>query len=139
MKSPTAAILVIGDEVLKGQVQDANTFHLAKELKEIGVKVQRVVIVPDDIDVIACEVSELSEKFDYLFTCGGCGPTHDDCTFEAVAKAFNEELFAHPDIVDVLKMHFKDNITESILKMAKVGQFKFTFFYNILFFKLDPL
>ena len=124
MKSPTAAILVIGDEVLKGQVQDANTFHLAKELKEIGVKVQRVVIVPDDIDVIACEVSELSEKFDYLFTCGGCGPTHDDCTFEAVAKAFNEELSAHPDIVDVLKMHFKDNITESILKMAKVGHFQ---------------
>ena len=121
MKGPTAAIIVIGDEILKGQIQDANTFFLTKELKECGIKVTRGVIIPDNIDVIANEVQDLCDRFTYVFTCGGVGPTHDDVTFEGIAKGFNEDLVTSPEIVEVLQMHFKDNINDSILKMAKVS------------------
>ena len=121
MKGPTAAIIVIGDEILKGQIQDANTFFLTKELKECGIKVTRGVIIPDNIDVIAHEVQDLCHRFTYVFTCGGVGPTHDDVTFEGIAKGFNEDLVTSPEIVEVLQMHFKDNINDSILKMAKVS------------------
>jgi len=100
--TPTAAIVIIGDEILKGQIQDANTFHLTKELHTCGVKVKKVVVIPDIIDEIAQEVLVLSRKFTYVFTCGGVGPTHDDVTFEAIAKAFNENLIISPEIRQVL-------------------------------------
>ena len=91
-KSPTAGIIIIGDEILKGQVQDINTFFITKELHSCGVKVHQVLILPDVVDEIANAVQEFCKEFTYVFTCGGVGPTHDDVTFEAVAKAFKDQL-----------------------------------------------
>ena len=119
--TPTAAIVIIGDEILKGQIQDTNTIHLTKELHTCGIKVKRAVVLPDDIDEIAQEVLVLSQKFTYVFTSGGVGPTHDDVTFEAIAKAFNEELIISPEIRQVLEQHFKkEDLNEYVMKMAKV-------------------
>ena len=121
LKCPTAAILVIGDEILKGQIQDTNTIFMTKKLKSCGVIVKRVVILPDDVNEIANEVRNLCSYFTYAFTCGGVGPTHDDVTFEGVARAFKEDLVINQSIREVLQMHFKENLTDSMLKMAKVG------------------
>ena len=119
--TPTAAIVIIGDEILKGQIQDTNTLHLTKELHTCGIKVKKVVVLPDVIDEIAQEVLVLTQKFTYVFTSGGVGPTHDDVTFEAIAKAFNEDLIISPEIRKVLEQHFKEgDLNESVMKMAKV-------------------
>ena len=120
-KAPRAAIVVIGDEILKGQVQDLNTKFLATELRECGVKLERVLILPDDVDDISQSVREFSKDYDYVFTTGGVGPTHDDVTFEAVAKAFDDELEVNDAIKEVLEGHFKDNMNEATLKMAKAS------------------
>jgi len=116
----SAAIIVIGDEILKGQIQDANTIFLTKELKACGVVVKRIVILPDEIDEIAAEVRVLCSGFTHVFTCGGVGPTHDDITFEAIAKAFEEELVISPEIKRVLEQYYKGDDLKTALKMAKV-------------------
>ena len=88
LAKPTAGIIIIGDEILKGQTQDTNTHFLAKNLKTCGFKLERVVVISDDIDIIAEEVKQFSDNFDYVLTSGGVGPTHDDVTYEGVAKGF---------------------------------------------------
>lgn len=88
----TASIIVIGDEILKGQTLDTNSHFLCQELYKFGVKVARISVIPDDIDVITEEIRLLSEKSTFVFTSGGIGPTHDDVTYEGIAKAFNEKL-----------------------------------------------
>ena len=80
--SPTAGIIIIGDEILKGQTSDTNIYFLTKRLKELGVNVRRVSVIPDDTDIIAHEVRTFSKEYRYVFTSGGVGPTHDDITFE---------------------------------------------------------
>ena len=80
--SPTAGIIIIGDEILKGQTSDSNIYFLTRRLKELGVKVRRVSVIPDDTDIIAHEVRTFSNDYRYVFTSGGVGPTHDDITFE---------------------------------------------------------
>ena len=82
LAKPTAGIIIIGDEILKGQTKDTNTHFLTKRLKELGVKVRRVSVIPDDIDIIADEVRKFSSEYRYVFTSGGVGPTHDDMTFD---------------------------------------------------------
>src|ERR1700734_2289746 len=88
-QAKTAAALVIGDEILSGKVDEANVAVLARALRELGVELRRVVVVKDDVETIAREVRELARSHDWLFTSGGIGPTHDDVTIEAVAKAFD--------------------------------------------------
>ena len=79
---PTAGIIIIGDEILKGQTQDINTYFLAGRLKELGVDLRRVSVISDQPDIIAREVKDFSQQFTLVFTSGGVGPTHDDVTFE---------------------------------------------------------
>jgi molybdenum cofactor synthesis domain-containing protein len=95
-RAPTAAALVIGDEILSGKVQEANIPVLARALRDLGVLLRRVVVVMDDVDTIAHEVRELSNTHDWLFTSGGVGPTHDDVTVAAVAKAFGVTVVSSP-------------------------------------------
>src|SRR5262245_41160194 len=84
----TAAALLIGNELLSGKIHEANLVELARTLRAVGVNLKRAVMVPDEIDVIAEEVRVLHSTYDVVFTSGGVGPTHDDITIEAIAKAF---------------------------------------------------
>src|SRR5215468_2060208 len=89
---PTAGILVIGNEILSGKVTDTNSPYLCRELRALGVDVERILTVPDDVRVIAREVSGLADAYDVVFTSGGIGPTHDDLTMDGVALAFGRKV-----------------------------------------------
>ncbi|XP_053462860.1 FAD synthase isoform X3 [Nycticebus coucang] len=96
--SVTAGIIIVGDEILKGHTQDTNTYFLCRTLRSLGVQVCRVSVIPDEVATIAAEVTSFSSRFTHVLTAGGIGPTHDDVTFEAVAKAFGDELKPHPEL-----------------------------------------
>src|SRR5262245_58365051 len=97
MRIPTAAILVIGDEILSGKTEDQNARLLIGELRELGVALRRILTIQDDLDEVAAAVRDLSERFDHVFTSGGVGPTHDDVTLAGVAQAFGVPLVRHPN------------------------------------------
>jgi molybdenum cofactor synthesis domain-containing protein len=119
---PTAAALVIGDEILSGKVEEANLPALARTLRGLGILLRRVVVVLDDVDTIAREVRELSKAHDWLFTSGGVGPTHDDVTVEAVARAFGVPVVSSPEMEDMIRRHYKERVTEGHLRMALIPQ-----------------
>lgn len=100
---PTASIITVGDEILKGQTTDTNSVFLCKQLYDLGVKVQRVIIIPDELNVIAEEVLLCSKTFTFVLTSGGIGPTHDDLTYEGVAKAFKEPLVENKILLEILQ------------------------------------
>ena len=122
MNATTAAILVIGDEILSGKVEDQNARLLIGELRELGVALRRILIIPDDVETVAAAVRELSAGFDHVFTSGGVGPTHDDVTILGVARAFNKPIVRHPDLERRLKSHFGPNADDSKLRMADVPE-----------------
>ena len=95
--NPTACVLVIGNEVLSGRTQDANIKYLATRLGELGIPVREVRVIPDVAQVIVETVNEVRAKFDYVFTTGGIGPTHDDITSECVAASFGVPWEPHPE------------------------------------------
>jgi len=97
---PTAGLLVIGNEILSGKVVDTNSPYLARELRELGVDLERILTIPDDIDVIAREVRAMSEAYDFVFTSGGIGPTHDDMTMDGVAKAFGRPIEVNASMIE---------------------------------------
>ncbi|MGH7270199.1 MAG: molybdopterin-binding protein, partial [Polyangiaceae bacterium] len=107
----TASFLVIGDEILSGKVEEANVAVLARTLRGLGVLLRRVVVVMDDIETIAREVRGLSGEHDWLFTSGGVGPTHDDVTVEAVARAFGVGVVPSPEMTAMLHAHYKERCT----------------------------
>jgi len=125
----TAAVVIIGDEILKGQTQDTNTYFLAQNLRKLGVSLERVAVIPDDLAVIADEVKKFSDSFDFVLTSGGIGPTHDDLTFEGVAKAFDRNVEYNPKLVDLCKAWFKtEDMSAPCFKMALLpGQAKLNF------------
>lgn len=116
-----ASMIIIGNEILSGRTQDTNLAYLAKALNELGVRLVETRIIPDIEEVIVNTVNELRVKFDYVFTTGGIGPTHDDITADCIAKAFAVELEMHPDIVEVIqRREAPPEVMESRLRMARV-------------------
>ena len=99
----TGCMLIIGNEILSGRTQDTNLAYLAKELNELGVRLTEARVIPDVEEVIIAAVNECRAKFDYVFTTGGIGPTHDDITADCIAKAFGVELEMHPQAVVILE------------------------------------
>jgi molybdenum cofactor synthesis domain-containing protein len=121
----TAALAVIGDEILSGRTQDKNVAQLALWLNDHGIRLAEVRIVPDDKDKIGETVNELRAKHDYLFTTGGIGPTHDDITVDAIAKAFGVPAIVHPEALKILQDYYRDRpggLTESRLRMARTPE-----------------
>ncbi|XP_043265070.1 FAD synthase-like isoform X1 [Colletes gigas] len=118
---PTAGIIVVGDEIVKAQVKDTNSSYACSLLYKYGVKVQKISVIRDDIENIAKEIKDFSQKFNYVFTTGGIGPTHDDVTYEAVALAFHDTLHYHPTLMDIVKNRFGcKNFPSPSYKMAYV-------------------
>ena len=116
----TAGIVLIGNEILSGKVTDANAAYLCRELRQLGVDVRRITVIPDEVDLIASSVDEFSRSFDLVFTSGGVGPTHDDVTIEGVARAFGTRVVRHPDLVRLLDGFYAGGLNEARLRMAEV-------------------
>ena len=121
----TAALAVIGDEILSGRTQDKNVAQVALWLNEQGIRLAEVRIIPDDTSRIAETVNELRAAYDYLFTTGGIGPTHDDITVDALAEAFGVPVIVHPEARRILEDYYRDRpggLTEARLRMARVPE-----------------
>ena len=103
----TAAMLVIGDEILSGRTQDKNIAHVAVQLSDIGIQVKEVRVIPDDEDEIVAAVNHCRGKYDYVFTSGGIGPTHDDITADSIGAAFGVEVDYHPEAMALLTRHYE--------------------------------
>lgn len=118
----SAGLIIIGNEILSGRTLDKNTQNIATKLGVIGVQLTEVRIIPDVIDTIIDTVRHFSSRFDYVFTTGGIGPTHDDKTAEAVAKAFNVDLIKHPDAYTALVNHYggEEHMNDGRVKMTYV-------------------
>jgi molybdenum cofactor synthesis domain-containing protein len=116
----TAGILVIGDEILSGRTKDKNIGFIAEYLTNIGIDLREVRVVADEEDDIIQALNALRNRYDYVFTTGGIGPTHDDITADAVAKAFGVPIKHHPDVVERFKKRFGADINEARLRMARV-------------------
>ena len=106
-KKTNAAILIIGNEILSGRTQDTNTSTLSLWLNSIGVKVQEVRVIPDIEETIVDSVNSLRKVYDYIFTTGGIGPTHDDITAQSIAKAFNLKYEMHKEGYKILEKYYK--------------------------------
>jgi molybdenum cofactor synthesis domain-containing protein len=121
----TAALAVIGDEILSGRTQDRNVAQVATWLNEQGIRLVEVRIVPDDLKRIGETVNALRAAHDYVFTTGGIGPTHDDITVDAIAAAFGVPVVVHPDARKVLVNYYRDRpggLTDARLRMARVPE-----------------
>lgn len=117
-----AAVLLIGDELLSGRTQDVNLQAIAKFLAPLGVQIAEARVVPDVSDEIIAAVNVLRSKYDYVFTTGGIGPTHDDKTADAIAGAFNVGIGVRDDARAILEAHYKgaQNLNEARLRMARI-------------------
>jgi molybdenum cofactor synthesis domain-containing protein len=116
----SAGILVIGNEILSGKVVDTNSPYLCRELRALGVDVERILTIPDAIDVIAESVESMSQTYDYVLTSGGIGPTHDDVTVDGVAAAFDRPLEISASVEDRIRRATGEEPNASQLKMARV-------------------
>ena len=117
----TGCMIIIGNEILSGRTQDTNLAYLSKELNELGVKMVEARVIPDIEETIIATVNECRQKFDYVFTTGGIGPTHDDITADCIAAAFDTELEMHPEAVAIIKQReAPPEVMESRLRMARI-------------------
>lgn len=120
--SKTAGIVIIGNEVLSGKTQDTNSHFLCQELRALGVEVRRVSVIPDEIELIGREVASFSRAFDFVFTTGGVGPTHDDVTMAGVAHGFGVKVIRHPELERRLRQRHGAAINAARLRMAEVPE-----------------
>ena len=123
MANPTAAMLVIGDEILSGRTRDANMHHLAGRLTETGIDLKEARVVSDDASSIVKAVRELSKQYDHVFTSGGIGPTHDDITADCIAAAFGASIDVRADARALLETHYKNSgleLNQARLRMARI-------------------
>lgn len=123
MPNPTAAMLVIGDEILSGRTRDANMHYLAGELTKAGIDLQEVRIVSDNRAAIIAAVKALSDAYDTVFTSGGIGPTHDDITADCIAAAFGDTIDVRDDARALLQAHYDrsgQDLNEARLRMARI-------------------
>jgi len=125
MSNPTAAILIIGDEILSGRTRDINMYHIAGTLSSVGIDLMEARVVSDDKSAIINAVRDLSKQYDNVFTSGGIGPTHDDITADCVAEAFGAHLSVRDDARSLLKAHYESQgkeLTEERLRMARIPE-----------------
>jgi len=123
MANPTAAMLVIGDEILSGRTRDANMYHLAGKLTEAGIDLKEVRVVADDATEIEAAVANLAKTYDHLFTSGGIGPTHDDITADCVAAAMGANIDVRDDARAILQAHYDRQgmkMNDARLRMARI-------------------
>ncbi len=122
-KSPTACLIIIGNEILSGRTQDVNLQFIATGLNEVGVRLAEARVVPDQPAVIIATVNECRAAHDYVFTTGGIGPTHDDITSECIAAAFGVALHHHPEAVRLLSAALPPGgLNEARMRMATVPE-----------------
>ncbi|SHE35420.1 molybdenum cofactor synthesis domain-containing protein [Ruegeria intermedia] len=123
MPNPTAAMLVIGDEILSGRTRDANMHFLAQELTKHGIDLKEVRIVSDDAEAIETAVKALSQAYDHVFSSGGIGPTHDDITADCIARAFGARIDVREDARALLEAHYDQSgleLNAARLRMARI-------------------
>lgn len=123
MQNPTAAMLVIGDEILSGRTRDSNMHHLANELTKHGIDLKEARMVSDEAEAITNAVKALAATYDHVFTSGGIGPTHDDITAECIAAAFNTPIGVRDDARAILQAHYDrsgQELNEARLRMARI-------------------
>lgn len=120
--SKTAGIIVIGNEILSGKTRDENSLYLVRELRDLGVDVRKISVIPDELNLISNEVREFSNSYDYVFTTGGVGPTHDDLTMDGVAAAFHRRIRRNPDLEAALRQFYGQDLMEANLRMADIPE-----------------
>lgn len=124
-KNPTAAMVVIGDEILSGRTRDANMHHLARELGQAGIALREARVIADDEDAIVAAIRALSPVHDHVFTSGGIGPTHDDITADSIARAMNVPIGIREDAKALLESYFADRGVEATparMRMARIPE-----------------
>ena len=123
MKRLNAGIIIIGDEVLSGRTQDTNSNFIAKKLIESGIQLDEIKVIHDQMDIIIEDVLKFHNRYTYVFTTGGIGPTHDDITSESIAKAFNQKYCFHDEAYKILENFYpKGEFNEGRKKMAKMPE-----------------
>lgn len=118
----TAAVVIIGNEILSGRTEDKNLHYIAAKLTAIGVRLIEARVVGDTEQAIVAALDACRTKYDYVFTTGGIGPTHDDITCDAVAKAMGRRVVRHPDAERKLRAYLGDRVNEARLRMANVPE-----------------
>src|SRR5437762_5085285 len=120
--SKTAGIIVIGNEILSGKMRDENSPYLVRELRDLGVEVRKISVIPDELDFISDEVWKFSTSYDYVFTTGGVGPTHDDLTMDGIGRAFGQRILRHPDLEATLRHYYTEDLVDGNLRMADIPE-----------------
>lgn len=121
-EDPTACLLIIGDEILSGRTQDANLKFLGERLAAMGIRLKEARVVPDVETMIVEAVNACRARYTYVFTTGGIGPTHDDITTAAIAKAFGRRVVRHPEAERTLRAYYGDRANEARLRMAEIPE-----------------
>jgi molybdenum cofactor synthesis domain-containing protein len=118
-RDTTAAIIVVGNEILSGKVADTNAAFLARELRVLGVALQRIIVIPDDVDVIAATVRDYHAAYDVVFTSGGVGPTHDDVTVAGIARGLDRAVVHNPLLLEQVKQYVDGPLNAAQEKMCE--------------------